>query len=277
MIPSVLLAVAAGSAIAAPLCVSGNTLQSYSLLGAGGCMIGDKLFNNFVFNFSGSTSQQGVSAPLVPAETDFTVVTTVGPLDAFGVPSFITLDFVVNTHNTVAAFQGLDLQIQYQASIAAGFNAEITSVGGSTTAGVKNDNNSSPPVDSIKDLCKGGPFNINSGVFPTDRCNVPANQQNAYTLTAFPTTTGDPAILANMNTLSSPGVTGLHLQTVGVFDEVNLFGGGQATGAANEAAFHDYSNTFGERDFAAPEPGTYMMAGFSLLALGTLLRRKKRA
>jgi hypothetical protein len=106
---------------------------------------------------------------------------------------------------------------------------------------------------------------------------VLANQQNAYDLTAFATTTGDPAVLANMSTLTSAGVTGLHLQTVGVFDEVNLFGGGQNTGAANEAAFHDYLNTFGERDFQAPEPGTYMMAGFSLLALGSLLRRKKRA
>jgi hypothetical protein len=277
MIPSVLLAVAAGSATAAPMCVSGANLQSYVALGAGGCMIGDKLFNNFVFNFSGSTSNANVTAPLVPSDTDFTVVTSTGPLDAFGVPSSITLDFIVNTHNVVAAFQGLDLQIQYQASIAAGFNAEITSVGGSSTAGVKNDNNSTPPAESVKDLCQGGPFNIKSGVFPTDKCNVLANQQNAYDLTAFATTTLDPAILANMSTLSSAGATGLHLQTTGVFDEMILFGGSQATGAANEAAIHDILNTFGERDFAAPEPGTYMMAGFSLLALGTLLRRKKRA
>jgi hypothetical protein len=277
MIPSVLLAVAAGSASAAPLCVTGATLQTYVALGAGGCMIGDKLFNNFVFNFSGSTSNAGVGVPLVPSDADVSVVTTTGPLDAFGVPSFITLDFIVNQHNTVAAFQGLDLQIQYQASIAAGFNAEITDVSGSATAGVKNDNNSGPPVEAVKDLCKGGSYRIKSGVFPSDQCQVPGVDQNAFDLTAFLTTAGDPAILANMSTLSSAGATGLHLQTVGVFDEVNLFGGGQASGTANEAAIHDILNTFGERDFAAPEPGTYMMAGFSLLALGTLLRRKKRA
>jgi len=47
------LAVFAGAASAAPLCVVGGTMASYEALGSGGCMIGDKLFSNFVY---GSTA-----------------------------------------------------------------------------------------------------------------------------------------------------------------------------------------------------------------------------
>src|SRR5260370_17713210 len=41
------------AASAAPLCVAGGTMASYEVLGAGGCVIGDKLFSNFVYGSTG--------------------------------------------------------------------------------------------------------------------------------------------------------------------------------------------------------------------------------
>ena len=41
------------AASAAPLCVTGGTMASYEALGAGGCVIGDKLFSNFVYGSTG--------------------------------------------------------------------------------------------------------------------------------------------------------------------------------------------------------------------------------
>ena len=55
------LAVFVSAASAAPLCVRGGTMASYEALGAGGCVIGDKLFSNFVY---GSTAHgTGVAVP----------------------------------------------------------------------------------------------------------------------------------------------------------------------------------------------------------------------
>ncbi len=47
------LAVFVSAASAAPLCVAGGTMASYEALGAGGCVIGDKLFSNFVYGSTG--------------------------------------------------------------------------------------------------------------------------------------------------------------------------------------------------------------------------------
>src|SRR5258708_8332607 len=46
---AICLAVFVSAASAAPLCVAGGTMASYEALGAGGCVIGDKLFSNFVY------------------------------------------------------------------------------------------------------------------------------------------------------------------------------------------------------------------------------------
>ena len=62
---SVLLAISlaafVGAASAAPLCVAGGTMASYEDLGSGGCVIGDKLFSNFVYLSTGHGT--GVAAP----------------------------------------------------------------------------------------------------------------------------------------------------------------------------------------------------------------------
>jgi hypothetical protein len=47
------LAVFVSAASAAPLCVAGGTMATYEALGAGGCVIGDKLFSNFVYGSTG--------------------------------------------------------------------------------------------------------------------------------------------------------------------------------------------------------------------------------
>jgi hypothetical protein len=55
------LAVFVSAASAAPLCIAGGTMASYEDLGAGGCVIGDKLFSNFVYLSTGHGT--GVAAP----------------------------------------------------------------------------------------------------------------------------------------------------------------------------------------------------------------------
>src|SRR5271169_4216814 len=58
---AICLAVFVSTATAAPLCSAGGTMASYEALGAGGCVIGDKLFSNFIY---GSTAQgAGVAVP----------------------------------------------------------------------------------------------------------------------------------------------------------------------------------------------------------------------
>src|ERR1700757_2498920 len=50
---AICLAVFVSAASAAPLCIAGGTMASYEALGAGGCVIGDKLFSNFVYGSTG--------------------------------------------------------------------------------------------------------------------------------------------------------------------------------------------------------------------------------
>lgn len=61
---------------AAPLCVSGGTMASYEALGAGGCVIGNALFSNFVY---GSTAFGNGTAVADTAVFLTTVESTQGP------------------------------------------------------------------------------------------------------------------------------------------------------------------------------------------------------
>jgi hypothetical protein len=52
----------ASHALASPACISGASLASYALLGAGGCMVNDELVNNFVYQTP--IVSPGVTSPL---------------------------------------------------------------------------------------------------------------------------------------------------------------------------------------------------------------------
>jgi hypothetical protein len=71
---SILLVLVLGAFVsvapAAPLCVAGGTMASYEALGAGGCVIGDKLFSNFGY---GSTVQ-GAGIPVLDSQVFLTPV-----------------------------------------------------------------------------------------------------------------------------------------------------------------------------------------------------------
>ncbi len=72
-LPAVLAFAFSFTASAAPItCATGN-LADYAALGSDGCIVGDKLFNNFVF--FGNSSGTGVT----PVDTDVTVSPLVSP------------------------------------------------------------------------------------------------------------------------------------------------------------------------------------------------------
>ena len=48
-----------------PTCIAGGTMASYEALGVGGCVIGDKLFNNFSYSSTGSGTATAVPDSLV--------------------------------------------------------------------------------------------------------------------------------------------------------------------------------------------------------------------
>jgi hypothetical protein len=70
-----IVVVFASAGQAAPLCVSGGTMASYEALGAGGCVIGNALFSNFVY---GSTAF-GSGTPVADTAVFLTTVDGGGP------------------------------------------------------------------------------------------------------------------------------------------------------------------------------------------------------
>jgi hypothetical protein len=66
-----IVVVFASAGQAAPLCVSGGTMASYEALGAGGCVIGNALFSNFVYGstaFGSGTAAADTAVFLTPVD-----------------------------------------------------------------------------------------------------------------------------------------------------------------------------------------------------------------
>jgi hypothetical protein len=90
----------------------------------------------------------------------------------------------------------------------------------------------------------------------------------------------DPSVLANQKTAKAS--TGDLSETqVGVFDYINLLGGGTTTNptaAAAQAAVSSFSNTFYESytQTAVPEPVSFLLVGTALSILGVCFRRRRR-
>lgn len=273
VLPSLLIGFAAANASAANVCVNETLAALISQTATTPCSFQDKLFSNFVFLFSGSTSNGAVPLPLVPSTSNVNVVFSNGAIDSNGIPASVSIQFQFTTNNTVAQSQSMDLQVQYKVAIAGSTNATITSIGGNGTGAFDSTNNSNPtPLDSYKDSCLGGVFNVTKATNrPQDLC-ASGTQTTVYNTTSFAGGTG----LTNPNTQGG-SINFSGQPSAGIFDEFLVDGGGGTSPTAN-AEVIQFTNTFFQTDTTpsgTPEPGTLALMGGALVGLSAFLRRKK--
>src|ERR1022692_4291519 len=100
-----LLALAGSHASATPVQCSTLVQTLFAYNAAGSCISGDKLFSNFVYNFTSGVSTGGGSAPNIPDPNGVAVTDTLGA-GAPGMPASVTLGFTFGGANLaqVAAF-----------------------------------------------------------------------------------------------------------------------------------------------------------------------------
>jgi hypothetical protein len=285
-IPAALVGFASLNAWASSVaCTSITDLSLITGANAGiSCQMDDKIFSNFTFNFLGGTSNGNNVAPLVPSANNVSMTFSDTGLDANGIPASVTLAFGFSSNNTVSANQNMDLQIQYDVTIAPpaghpGATAVITGIGGSGTGAYDSVlNNVLHPDSMYKDACLGAGFDA-SGTLPTDSCSSGTDQLAVINHKTNFTSTGDaltPSTVTGSITFlpNDPNQT-----TVGAYDEFKINGGSNsAAGSSTTANVTGMSNTFFETDTTpsgTPEPGTMLLMGGALVGLSTIMRRKK--
>jgi hypothetical protein len=275
-----------GVASAASACTSALTLQQ--LINAGACQYFDKVFSNFLFNFSGGTSNQAVGVPLVPDATNVDVsFSTPSGFVAPGVPADPTLTFTFTANNTVAPYQNMVLTIQYQVNVVGG-GAVMTGMSGSatgsyTTAQTVTDgtdthtlNPAGHPLQMQKYACIDGAFDTGNAPFPSQLCDG-TDSGTVINTGAFSYPGSN---LSLSSTLTKGGsftypLVDRPVTQVGAFDVFTIVGGttsdntGSTTPTAQAVSMQ---NSFLE--VPAPEPGTMVLIGGSLFALGYIRRRK---
>ena len=300
---AVLMALAGMNAVAAPVtaCSSATTLQD--LINVGTCQYGDKLFSNFLFDFSGSTSNGVASAPLVPATSTVDVAfSNPGGDDIFGNPINPTLTFTFTTNNTVTPYQGLNLIIQYQVDVSPDWVAEITGMAGGATGAYTTGQTvggvtltpASHPLGFEKDACIGGPFDEGNAPYPTPIPSIGCGGYDSGTVLATNSFTY-PGANTSLSTTTSvgPGTftfpgSDQPATEVGVYD-VFVLSGGTATKVVNgkkvvtgsaiqTAKVVSFYNTIDEKDFGrVPEPTTLLLVGAGALVLGIRMRRREKS
>ncbi len=287
-IPAILVGFASLNASAAPIaCSSITDLSQITGANAGvSCQMDDKIFSNFTFDFLGGTSNGNNVAPLVPSANNVSMTFSDTGLDANGIPTSVTLAFGFTSNNTVSANQNMDLQIQYDVTIAPpvgnpSATAVITGIGGSGTGAYNSVlNNVLHPDSMYNDSCLGAGFDP-SGTLPTDSCSSGTDQLAVINHKTSFTSSGN-ALTPSTVTGSLTFLPGDPNQTiVGAFDEFKINGGSNTSAGANAtASVTGMSNTFFETDTTpsgTPEPGTMLLMGGALVGLSMILRRKKSA
>jgi hypothetical protein len=263
---------------------SATTLQQ--LINAGTCQYFDKVFSNFLFNFSGGTSNNQVGVPLIPDATNVDVsFSTPGGFLAPGLPADPTLTFTFTANNTVAPYQNMVLTIQYQVDIAPGGGAVFTGMSGSATGayttarsvtdgtGTHTLTPAGHPLQMQKFACIDGAFDTGNAPFPSQLCD--GTDSGMVINTGAFTYSG--ANLSLSNTLSKGGSftypqADRPVTEVGAFDIFTIVGGTKGSVTQTAAAI-SMSNSF--QQALAPEPGSLVLIGGSLFALGYIKRRKK--
>jgi len=248
------------------------------------CQMDDKIFSNFTFNFLGGTSNGGTIAPLVPSANNVNMTFSDTGLDANGIPTSVTLAFGFTANNTVAANQNMDLQIQYEVTVAPppghpSATSTITGISGTGTGAYNSVlNNVLHPDSMYKDSCLGAAFDP-SGTLPTDSCSSGVDQIAVINHKTSFTSTGNALTPSTVNGSITflPGDP--NQTTVGAFDEFKINGGSNTSaGATATASVTGMSNTFLEADTTpsgTPEPSTMLLMGGALVGLSSIMRRKK--
>jgi len=287
-IPAALVGFASLNASAAPIaCSSVTNLSQVTGTNSGvSCQMDDKVFSNFSFNFLGGTSNGNNIAPLVPSANTVSMTFSDTGLDGNGIPASLTLAFGFSANNTVSANQNMDLQIQYEVTVAppAGHptaTATITGISGTGTGAYNSVlNNVLHPDSMYKDSCLGAAFDSN-GTLPTDSCSSGTNQIAVINHQTNFTSSGNALTPSTVNGSITFIPANANQSNVGAFDEFKINGGSNTSGGATAtASILGMSNTFREVDTTSsgtPEPGTLLLMGGALVSLSSIMRRKKSA
>lgn len=291
LIPAALLALASLNASAAT-CGSSMSMLTISQSGFS-CTLGNLTFSNFFYNYTagidtGAPMDLG-SAPTPNPTSDisvnFTEITDGSGSDMFGTVGTVSHPLYVvvanySANNSVNEFQNEHFFVSYLVTDAVAgnyLNQVDAGITGTATA------DGATASLTIKNVCDGGMFTPIGGQ-PENNCSQGA--RNVYQ-----TVSGTGLALFGVDDLEAD--SSISYQTpaenggvfdggispggavLGIYDQADIDGG--TTSVTANAAVTSVQNAFVEVNSSAPgapEPGTFILLGGALIAVGAIRRRK---